>query len=191
MHSQDDARLDAALDELKDDAAESPQRLRNEIMGEVWRQPALARGAGSDGGSMTKKTMFGLAAVAATLFLILSVTGFPPDLSGVQGTIGQAKRYTAPQVAAGDAAIGDPAVQQFIQSETFAALLKDKDAMKALSDPQMREALANEELIAAVYPGCKLRPGTGPHDSLISIERARKLIGYDPKWTWRKVLNRT
>ena len=59
----------------------------------------------------------------------------------------------------------------------------------AAADTVMRQT--NEELIAAVYPGCKLRPGTGPHDSLISIERARKLIGYDPKWTWRKVLNRT
>ena len=97
---------------------------------------------------MTKKMMFGLAAAAAVVFLVLSVTGFPPDLGSAQGTIGQAKRYTAPQVAAGDAAIGDPAVQQFIQSETFAALLKDKAAMKVLTDPKMREALANQDLIA-------------------------------------------
>ncbi len=46
----------------------------------------------------------------------------------------------------------------------------------------------NEELIAAAFPGCALRPGTGPHDSLISIDKARQLIGYAPEWTWRRVL---
>jgi nucleoside-diphosphate-sugar epimerase len=46
----------------------------------------------------------------------------------------------------------------------------------------------NAELVAAAFPGCTLRPGTGEHETLISIEKARQLIGYDPKWTWRKVL---
>jgi nucleoside-diphosphate-sugar epimerase len=48
----------------------------------------------------------------------------------------------------------------------------------------------NEELVAAAFPGCTLRPGTGPHDTLESIEKARRLIGYNPQWTWRKVLGR-
>ncbi len=46
----------------------------------------------------------------------------------------------------------------------------------------------NAEIVAAAFPGCQLRPGTGPHETLESIEKARKLIGYDPKWTWRRVL---
>ena len=53
-------------------------------------------------------------------------------------------------------------------------------------DTVMRQT--NQELIDACYPGCRLLPGTGPHESLISIAKARELIGYDPKWTWRKVL---
>lgn len=53
-------------------------------------------------------------------------------------------------------------------------------------DTVMRQT--NQELIDACFPGCKLLPGTGPHDSLISIDAARRLIGYDPKWTWRRVL---
>ena len=56
----------------------------------------------------------------------------------------------------------------------------------AAVDTVMRQP--NEELIAACYPGCMLLPGTGPHETLISIEKARRLIGYDPQWTWRKVL---
>jgi nucleoside-diphosphate-sugar epimerase len=54
-------------------------------------------------------------------------------------------------------------------------------------DTVMRQT--NQELIDACYPGCRLLPGTGPHESLISIDKARRLIGYDPKWTWRRVLN--
>lgn len=58
----------------------------------------------------------------------------------------------------------------------------------AAPDTIMRQT--NEELVAAAFPGCLIKPGTGPHDSLESIEKARRLIGYDPQWTWRKVLGR-
>ena len=56
----------------------------------------------------------------------------------------------------------------------------------AAHDTIMRQT--NAELVAAAFPGCVLRPGTGPHDSLESIARARQRIGYDPQWTWRRVL---
>jgi len=56
----------------------------------------------------------------------------------------------------------------------------------AAPDTVMRQT--NEELVAAAFPGCKLRPGTGPHDALESIAKARQLIGYNPQWTWRRVL---
>ena len=56
----------------------------------------------------------------------------------------------------------------------------------AAPDTIMRQT--NAELVAAAFPGCTLRPGTGPHDTLISIEQARRLIGYAPEWTWRRVL---
>jgi hypothetical protein len=56
----------------------------------------------------------------------------------------------------------------------------------AAPDTIMRQT--NAELVAAAFPGCVLRPGTGPHDSLESIARARQRIGYDPQWTWRRVL---
>lgn len=56
----------------------------------------------------------------------------------------------------------------------------------AAPDTIMRQT--NAELVAAAFPGCVLKPGTGPRDTLISIDRARVLIGYDPQWTWAKVL---
>ena len=58
----------------------------------------------------------------------------------------------------------------------------------AAPDTLMRQT--NAELVAAAFPGCTIKPGTGPHDSLESIEKARKFIGYNPQWTWRRVLGR-
>jgi UDP-glucose 4-epimerase len=46
----------------------------------------------------------------------------------------------------------------------------------------------NAELVAACFPECQILAGTGEHETLISIAAARRLIGYDPQWTWRKVL---
>ena len=56
----------------------------------------------------------------------------------------------------------------------------------AAADTIMRQP--NDELIAAAFPGCTLKPGTGPNETLISIDKARRLIGYAPEWTWRRVL---
>jgi len=57
----------------------------------------------------------------------------------------------------------------------------------AAPDTIMRQS--NAELLALAFPGCRLRPGTGEHETLISIEAARRLIGYEPEWTWRRVLD--
>lgn len=56
----------------------------------------------------------------------------------------------------------------------------------AAADTIMRQP--NAELLADAFPGCTLKPGTGPHDTLISIDKARRLIGYAPEWSWRRVL---
>ena len=56
------------------------------------------------------------------------------------------------------------------------------------ADTIMRQT--NAELLAACFPHCRLLPGTGERESLISISKAREMIGYDPQWTWRRVLGR-
>ena len=43
----------------------------------------------------------------------------------------------------------------------------------------------NRELMAEVYPSVPLRPGTGDFDTLLSIDKARRLLGYDPAHSWR------
>ena len=43
----------------------------------------------------------------------------------------------------------------------------------------------NRELMAAVFPGVPLRDGIGDFDTLLSIDKARRLLGYAPKHSWR------
>jgi nucleoside-diphosphate-sugar epimerase len=47
----------------------------------------------------------------------------------------------------------------------------------------------NGELMAAAYPSVPLRPGTGDFDTLLSIDKARRLLGYDPAHSWRDSLD--
>jgi nucleoside-diphosphate-sugar epimerase len=56
----------------------------------------------------------------------------------------------------------------------------------AAADTIMRQT--NEELVHAAFPGCTLNPGTGPHETLISIAKARRLLGYEPEYSWRTAL---
>ena len=36
-----------------------------------------------------------------------------------------------------------------------------------------------------VYPSVTYRSTAGEFDTLLSIEKARKLLGYQPAWSWR------
>ena len=44
----------------------------------------------------------------------------------------------------------------------------------------------NSALMAEVFPGVPLKPGTGDHETLLSVEKAQRLLGYNPEYTWRK-----
>jgi nucleoside-diphosphate-sugar epimerase len=44
----------------------------------------------------------------------------------------------------------------------------------------------NDELIAKVYPKAKLRRAIKANESLISIDKARNMLGYRPRYSWRK-----
>ena len=43
----------------------------------------------------------------------------------------------------------------------------------------------NSDLMADVFPGVPLREGTGDHDTLLSVEKARRMLGYQPGSWWR------
>jgi nucleoside-diphosphate-sugar epimerase len=46
----------------------------------------------------------------------------------------------------------------------------------------------NADLMAASFPAVPLREGTGDHESLLSIAKARRVLGYAPAHSWRDAL---
>jgi nucleoside-diphosphate-sugar epimerase len=53
----------------------------------------------------------------------------------------------------------------------------------AAADTVMRQA--NQELMARVFPGVPLRAEGHGTATLLSIEKARRVLGYAPAWSWR------
>jgi nucleoside-diphosphate-sugar epimerase len=54
----------------------------------------------------------------------------------------------------------------------------------AAADTLMRTS--SRELMAAAFPGVPVDPKLGQFDTLLSIEKARRQLGYAPQHTWRK-----
>ena len=44
---------------------------------------------------------------------------------------------------------------------------------------------SNSELVAEVFPDVPVTRDLGEHDTLLSIDKARRLLGYDPQHSWR------
>ena len=55
----------------------------------------------------------------------------------------------------------------------------------AAPDTVMRRP--SSELMAENFPAVPLRSGLGEHETLLSIDKARRLLGYDPAFTWREL----
>jgi hypothetical protein len=43
----------------------------------------------------------------------------------------------------------------------------------------------NAALVAEFYPDVEVRGDLGEHDTLLSIEKAKRLLGYRPAYGWR------
>ncbi len=48
----------------------------------------------------------------------------------------------------------------------------------------------NAELLAEVFPDVPMKRTVGPNETLLSIEKARRILGYEPEFNWRSVLGR-
>lgn len=53
----------------------------------------------------------------------------------------------------------------------------------AAADTVMSRSSAS--LAAEVFPGVEVREGLSEHETLLGIDKARKLLGYDPRHSWR------
>ena len=43
----------------------------------------------------------------------------------------------------------------------------------------------NEELLNELYPNVSHKRAFGPNETLLSIQKARRVLGYEPRYTWR------
>ncbi len=46
----------------------------------------------------------------------------------------------------------------------------------------------SRDLMAEVFPGVPVRDSVDGHDTLLGIDKARRMLGYAPEFTWREVL---
>jgi len=49
---------------------------------------------------------------------------------------------------------------------------------------------SNVDLVAEVFPDVEVRGELGDHDTLLSIDKAKRLLGYQPEHTWRDAVGR-
>jgi len=54
-----------------------------------------------------------------------------------------------------------------------------------IASPDTVMSRPNDELLKAVYPDVPLRRAVGPHETLLSIDKARRVLGYAPVHSWR------
>src|SRR6476661_1967868 len=48
----------------------------------------------------------------------------------------------------------------------------------------------NAELLAECFPDVEVRGNPGPHDTLLSIDKARRVLGFEPQYSWREEITR-
>jgi len=78
-----------------------------------------------------------------------------------------------------DARDGAQAVRRAIESD----LVGFEAFIIANADTVMSRPSA--DLAAEVYPGVAVRKTLGEHETMLSIDKARRLLGYDPTHSWR------
>jgi nucleoside-diphosphate-sugar epimerase len=78
-----------------------------------------------------------------------------------------------------DARDGAQAIRRALESErTGAEVFIVANADTVMSRP-------NAELTATIFPGVPLAADVGPNETLLSIDKARELLGYEPRHSWR------
>jgi len=55
----------------------------------------------------------------------------------------------------------------------------------AAADTVMRRS--SRELMAESFPGVSIRKELGEHETLLAIDKARRVLGYEPQFTWREL----
>jgi hypothetical protein len=107
------------------------------------RATVATQEAGMSQARHAQKVIWGLAAAAVIILGVWFATG-TPDVGGpAAGTVGVAKRYTAPQIADDDVKLdaSTQTIQAFLDSEAFGRVMADPEAVALLGDAAVRAAI--------------------------------------------------
>jgi nucleoside-diphosphate-sugar epimerase len=84
-----------------------------------------------------------------------------------------------------DARDGAQAVRRALESDARGAdIFIIANADTVMSRP-------NDELLAEVFPSVTVRRPVGPHETLLGIDKARRVLGYEPQHSWRDEVTRS
>jgi hypothetical protein len=86
------------------------------------------------------------AGVIAGYFLV----DFPAGRQNVSGTVVPAQRYRAEQIKAADVKLGDPAIAQLMQSESFERIIKDPKLRTLALDPGFQALARDPQALSAM-----------------------------------------
>jgi nucleoside-diphosphate-sugar epimerase len=84
-----------------------------------------------------------------------------------------------------DARDGAQAVRKALEAEVTGA------DIFIIASPDTVMSRPVTELVAEYYPGVSWKRKVGPHETLLSIEKARRILGYDPQFSWRTEIGAT
>ncbi|HSG55372.1 MAG TPA: NAD(P)-dependent oxidoreductase, partial [Paracoccaceae bacterium] len=59
-----------------------------------------------------------------------------------------------------------------------------------VANPDLSVGLSTDEVIARYYDAVPVTRDMGEHETFYDISKARRLVGFDPKHSWRDVLER-
>ena len=93
-----------------------------------------------------KTLTIGIVAAIVALGVVYFGMNSPPG-SGLFGTVAPAERYRAEQSTAEDIKLGDQAIQDFMQTDTFDKLIKNEAFVGAIKNQQFANLLQNQQFV--------------------------------------------
>jgi hypothetical protein len=99
-----------------------------------------------------KRTLLiGIATAAAAVVIAgYFFVDFPAGRQNVSGTVVPAQRYRAEQIKAADVKLGDPAIAQLMQSESFERIIKDPKLRTLALDPGFQALARDPQALSAM-----------------------------------------
>lgn len=125
---------------------------------------------------MAKNALWAVAGLALAVIVgVMYYNGTRTVDQGAESTIGAAQRYRGAQPIAADVKADQVAAQQFLQTDLFDRMIKDKNVRNMLSDPTTCDVLRRVAQVAVAAQG-----GEDTKEAWADLHRASKALAQAP-----------